>query len=195
MYAPNVNRQWNQAPSEVAYDDNTVIWEGRPSQWVNTSKILFWAAVTALALAGRHFWHTTWVHELPRKLPEHNLTLIVDYLALGAISIAIVCILYALLYVVYERTVITMNHVREEKGVTAIFRKIRYCELARVTDIHAPTAGLMAIVGIGDVVLEATDDDQPRLRIRGIRNRDQLVETLLPVCRAVRKERRGFFDG
>ena len=74
-----------------------------------------------------------------------------------------------------------------------IFQKIKFCELSKVTDIEAPSAGLLGLLGLSDIVFTTKDADQPVIRIRGIKNREQVLEKIFPAWRRVKVDRRGYF--
>lgn len=191
----NESGGYQNRPGEIAYDDNRVIWAGSPSQWVNAPKVAAWFLLIAGALYGRYAWYQSWVYELPVSWPLGGMSKAVDYIALGAMVLPALVLGYHVLYVLYERTTITTNKIEEQRGITDIFRKTKHCELAKVLDIESPPAGILALVGIADIELKTSDEDQPIIRIRGLRNRDKLVETILPIWRALRKERREYFSG
>lgn len=108
-------------------------------------------------------------------------------------SLSILNILYAYLSVHYEHTVITRNKIKEAKGITSIFREELFCEISDITDIKSPPAGLLGILGLSNLVIETNDDDQPTIKIRAIKNRDDLVNTLHPIWRKLKMERKGYF--
>jgi hypothetical protein len=92
-----------------------------------------------------------------------------------------------------ERTVITRNKIKEAKGITSIFRQELFCEMSEVSNIKSPPAGLMGLFGLSTLVLETKDADQPIIRIRAIRNRDELVQKILPIWRKLKMDRKGYF--
>ena len=86
----------------------------------------------------------------------------------------------------------TRNKIKEAKGITSIFRQELFCEISDIKDINSPPAGLLGLVGLSTLVIE-TNDDQPIIKIRAIKNRDQLIEKLLPIWRKLKIERKGYF--
>jgi hypothetical protein len=51
----------------------------------------------------------------------------------------------------------------------------------------------MGLFGLSTLVIETNDEDQPIIRIRAIRNRDDLVQKILPVWRKMKMDRKGYF--
>jgi membrane protein YdbS with pleckstrin-like domain len=192
-------REWNMhdnpieeaktdTKATVPYNDETIIWEGRPSQWVNAGNFTFWGI---LLVASTVFWNL-WSHSLHEDytdLADQAVTV-----ALYAIfSISILSALYAYLSVRYEHTTITMNKIKEAKGITMIFRQELFCEISDIKDINSPPAGILGLLGLSTLIIHTNDDDQPIIKIRAIRDREQLIEKLLPAWRKLRIERKGFF--
>ena len=116
----------------------------------------------------------------------------VYWVCYGLMGLSIISVLYAYLSVHYEHTVITRNKIKEAKGITSIFRQELFCEISDIKDINSPPAGLLGLVGLSTLVIE-TNDDQPIIKIRAIKNRDQLIEKLLPIWRKLKIERKGYF--
>ena len=177
-----------EAEVSVSYDDESVIWEGRPSQWVNFGTFLWWG----LFLIGSWLFVVLW----GAGLKDDYTTIIVDvvyWVCYGLMSLSVLSILYAYLSVRYEHTVITRNKIKEAKGITSIFRRELFCEISDIKDVNSPPAGLLGLVGLSTLVIETNDDDQPIIRIRAIKNRDLLIEKLLPIWRKLKIERKGYF--
>lgn len=187
----------SQAPGEVevtedatvSYDDETVVWEGRPSQWINFGTFLWWALFLIGTGGLLLLWNSSSMqHEYNAATGE-----LVLWGSVILMSLSVLNILYAYLSVHYEHTVITRNKIKEAKGITSIFRQELFCEISDITDIKSPPAGLLGILGLSNLVIETNDDDQPTIRIRAIRNRDDLVNTLHPIWRKLKVERKGYF--
>lgn len=174
--------------SSVAYDDETVIWEGRPSQWVNLGTFLWWG----IFLIGSGVFMLLWGAGLNEDYSQ-LVDQLVYWVCSGLITLSVLSTLYAFLSVHYEHTVITRNKIKEAKGITSIFRQELFCEISDINDVKSPPAGLLGLVGLSTLVIETNDDDQPIIKIRAIRNRDLLIKTLLPIWRKLKIDRKGYF--
>ncbi len=172
----------------VSYDDETIIWEGRPSQWVNFGTFLWWG----IFLIGSGFFVLLWGTGLNEGYSAF-IDEAVYWVCYGLITLSVLSILYAYLSVRYEHTVITRNKIKEAKGITSIFRRELFCEISDIKDVNSPPAGLLGLVGLSTLVIETNDDDQPIIKIRAIKNREQLIEKLLPIWRKLKIERKGYF--
>lgn len=173
--------------SSVSYDDETVLWRGGPSQWVNLGVFLWWGAFLVVTSFLFAFWNSDHTRYDPK------VATLVYWGLYGLIVISTCSIIYAYLYVRFEHTVITRNKIKESKGITSIFRRELFCEISDIKDVRSPPAGLLGLLGLSSLVIETNDDDQPIIRIRAIRNRDELINQLLPVWRKLKMERKGYF--
>lgn len=177
------------------YDDETVVWEGSPSQWVNSGKFLWWLAVLISSVGFQISWSKGLINPslISPVLNNPILSDVVNWVAFGLATLSILMMLYAYLSVRSEHTTITRNKIKESKGITSIFRKELYCELSDVNDIKSPPAGLMGLVGLSTLVLVTQDNDQAVISIRGIRNRDVLINKIQPLWRKLKIDRKGYF--
>lgn len=176
--------------SSVAYDDETIIWQGGPSQWVNLGTYLWWTVFLLAVVVLYGYWYDSMSEQYSDKINT-----IVGSACLGVAAAALLSITHAFFSVRYEHTVITRNKIKEAKGITRIFRRELYCELGDVTDIKSPAAGLLGVFGLSTLVMETQDDDQPIIRLRAIRDREKLIADLLPIWRNVRMDRKAYFGG
>lgn len=174
--------------SSVAYDDETVIWEGRPSQWINLGTFIWWG----IFLIGSGVFMLLWGAGLNEDYSQ-LVDQLVYWVCYGLITLSVLSTLYAFLSVHYEHTVITRNKIKEAKGITSIFRQELFCEISDINDVKSPPAGLLGLVGLSTLIIETNDDDQPIIKIRAIRNRDHLIKTLLPIWRKLKIDRKGYF--
>lgn len=177
-------------PSRASdYSDESVLWEGKPSQIVNLPTYLWWGGISIAILVFKSIWDSG----MSKQYPE-----IVDLLIFWSTTavqfIAVISMIYAYLTVRYTHTVITQNKIKEVKGITRIFRQELFCEISDVKDVKSPAAGLLALFGLASIVMETSDNDQPIIKIRAIKNRDKVVERFLPVWREMKVERRGYFS-
>lgn len=175
-------------PDSVAYDDETVIWQGRPSQWINFGTFLWWIIILIAVLAFQLFWSAGLKEEYSGVLQ-----IAITWSACSLAIFSVLSMLYAFLSVYYEHTVITRNKIKEAKGITSIFRQELYCEISEITDIKAPPAGVLGLLGLSTLVIETNDDDQPIIRVRAIPDREELIEKLQPVWRKLKIDRKGYF--
>lgn len=172
----------------VPYDNEEVVWEGSPSQIVNLGSFIFWGLVLAAAGVGLVLWNAGLKDQYTPLIDQ-----VVRYSIYGLLVVGVLNVLMSYLTVKCERTVITRNKIKEAKGITSIFRQELYCEMSEVSDIKSPPAGLMGLFGLSTLVLETKDADQPIIRIRAIRNRDELVQKILPIWRKLKMDRKGYF--
>ena len=164
------------ASTPVSYDNEEVVWEGSPSQIVNLGGFIFWGLVFAAAGVGLVLWNAGLREQYTPLIDQ-----VVRYSIYGLLIVGVLNVLMSYLTVKCERTVITRNKIKEAKGITSIFRQELFCEMSEVSDIKSPPAGLMGLFGLSTLVLETKDADQPIIRIRAIRNRDELVQKILPI--------------
>ena len=174
------------ASTPVSYDNEEVVWEGSPSQIVNLGGFIFWGLVFAAAGVGLVLWNAGLKEQYTPLIDQ-----VVRYSIYGLLIVGVLNVLMSYLTVKCERTVITRNKIKEAKGITSIFRQELFCEMSEVSDIKSPPAGLMGLFGLSTLVLETKDADQPIIRIRAIRNRDELVQKILPIWRKLKMDRKG----
>lgn len=176
--------------SLLSFTDETLIWQGSPSQWLNLLKFISWGSVALLAccllLA---FFGLGYRY----RYPEYQGWVI--GIAGIMLLISAGCIVYHAFTLSLEKTTITCNKITESRGFTEIFRRENYCELSDVIDVLLPPAGWLALVRRGDLVITTHDADQPEIRIRAVKGRKQLKEQLIPLVRRLRAERRGYRMG
>ena len=173
------------ASTPVSYDNEEVVWEGSPSQIVNLGSFIFWGLVFAAAGVGLVLWNAGLKEQYTPLIDQ-----VVRYSIYGLLIVGVLNVLMSYLTVKCERTVITRNKIKEAKGITSIFRQELFCEMSEVSDIKSPPAGLMGLFGLSTLVLETKDADQPIIRIRAIRNRDELVQKILPIWRKLKMDRK-----
>lgn len=176
------------ASTPVSYDNEEVVWEGSPSQIVNLGGFIFWSLVFAAAGVGLVLWNAGLREQYTPLIDQ-----VVRYSIYGLLLVGVLNVLMSYLTVKCERTVITRNKIKEAKGITSIFHQELFCEMSEVSDIKSPPAGLMGLFGLSTLVLETKDADQPIIRIRAIRNRDELVQKILPIWRKLKMDRKGYF--
>lgn len=168
----------------VSYHDETILWKGTPSQWLNIVRYLWWCTIGAVGVGLFVYWFAFGGQEqIPRLQP------VVLILATCLVAWAVVMISYYWLRLRCYRTIITQNKITIATGMTVLFRSERYCELSDVIDIEAPAPGIMGLVGLGTLVLRTNDPDQPEIEITAIRNRMELRDALMPLVRRLRVER------
>ncbi|EIF42785.1 hypothetical protein DOK_11996 [gamma proteobacterium BDW918] len=189
MAEPDIAVEESRSPTNPTYTDETVIWAGRPSQVVNLPTYLWWGAISVVLLLCKSMWDAGYADQYPPIVD-----LIVGYAVLSVHIISIISCLYAYLSIKYTHTTITRNKIKEVRGITRIFRRELYCEISDVKDVTSPPAGLLALFGLASIIMETSDNDQPVIKIRAIRHRDKVVQAFLPVWRALKVERRGYFS-
>ena len=195
----NTSHKLDYATEEVHLDellsftDESVIWFGSPSQWLNIKIYALWLAISTCLGYLYWIWYEFGYRD---QYPAFRLMDEIDYFALvlavvGVCGLVHCSIVYLKLKT--QKTMITQNKITESRGITEVFRKERYCELSDVTDLILPPAGWLALVRRGDLILQTNDSDQPIITIRAIKDRKKLKETLIPLIRRLRVERRAFF--
>jgi len=178
----------NNENTDVSYKDETIVWEGRPSQWVNLGTFIWWMMFLVGAITAMSFWNAGFGEDYPEGISSA-----VSWVGNGLIFVSLVSMLLAYLTVHYEHTVITRNKIKESKGITSIFRQDLYCEISDIKDIKSPPAGVMGVLGLSTLVIETNDDDQALIKIRGITHREDLIQLILPIWRKLKVDRKGYF--
>ena len=178
----------NSDYSDGEYQDETIVWEGRPSQWVNMGTFLWWSIFLVGAIVLITFWTAGFGEDYPAAVNTA-----VFWISNGLIVVSILSMALSYLTVRYEHTVITRNKIKESKGITSIFRTDKYCEISDISDIKSPPAGVMGLLGLSTLVIETHDDDQAIIKIRGISNREDLIKLILPIWRKLKVDRKGYF--
>ena len=172
----------------TSYDDETIIWEGGPSQWINISTYFFWFII----FAAIGVFVVIWNSGLKDGYEPFVLTL-VNWTTNGVYILGSINLLHSYLDVRFEYTIITQNKIKEAKGITKIFRQEKFCEISEIRDINSPPTGILGLLGLSSLLIETNDDDQPLIRIRAIRDREVLISKLLPVWRKLKIDRKGYF--
>jgi len=188
MNDTDLDQSENNENTDVSYKDETIVWEGRPSQWVNLGAYVWWMMFLIGAITTMSFWNAGFGENYP-----HGISSAVSWVGKGLIFLSIISMLFAYLTVHYEHTVITRNKIKESKGITSIFRQDLYCEISDIKDIKSPPAGIMGILGLSTLVIETNDDDQALIKIRGIKHREDLIQLILPIWRKLKVDRKGYF--
>lgn len=181
-----------ESPPTLAYDDETIIWEGKPSQWVNFGAYFSWVLIVCVATLFLFAWEGAFSEEFSELANQ-----IVIFSLKALIGIGTFSIIYAYLSVYYERTEITRNKIKESKGITSIFQQDLFAEISDITDIKSPPAGILGVVRLCNLVIETKDEDQPLITIRAIpiTDREDLISVLQPIWRKLKIERKGYFGG
>ena len=180
----------DNARSTVAYDDEAVIWSGKPSQWINFGSFLWWGIMVIGAIVFLYLWNSEYQQDYTLIIGQ-----VVSYSCKGIIFLGVVSIAYAYLSIFYQKTEITRNKIKESKGITRIFQQGLFAEISDITDIKSPAAGLLGLVGLCTLIIETNDSDQPIIRVRAIptADREELIGVLQPIWRKLKIERKGYF--
>lgn len=168
----------------VSYHDETILWKGSPSQWLNVVRFFWWFTVAAFGLGLLTYWYG-----FGGRQQAPHLEPVVLILATILIGWSGIMVCYFWVRLRCNHTIISQNKITTVSGVTVLFRSERYCELSDVIDIEAPAPGVMGLVGLGSLVLRTNDPDQPEIEITAIRNRMELRDALMPLIRRLRVER------
>lgn len=165
----------------TTYHDETVIWSGKPSQWVNFGTYIFWLVTMVAVSILWVFWQLEYSQQSSDLINQ-----VVGYSCMVVLVLALGSMFYSYLWVRNEYTEITKNKIMESTGIIAPLRSEKYCELCDITDIQTPSPGFMGLVGLEQVRIETEDTDQPVIMIRGIRTKKELIGELLPIWRQLR---------
>lgn len=181
-----------QTGPAVAYDDESVIWSGKPSQWVNFGTFLWWGIFSIVALVFLFVWSGSLGKSYSPFIQD-----VVSYSCKAIVALSVSSIVYAYLSIFYQKIEITQNKIKETKGITRIFQQDLFAEISDITDIKSPAAGLLGIVGLSNLIIETNDSDQPIIRVRAIpvSEREKLISVLQPIWRQLKIERKGYFGG
>ncbi|MCG7952651.1 MAG: hypothetical protein N0E56_15745 [Candidatus Thiodiazotropha endolucinida] len=172
----------------IGFDDETILWEGRPSQILNLWNYFCCICAVLFSLYSLWYWHS----EL--YVGYENLTPFINIACQSIIAGSLMLMVYFYFDIWYEKTTITRNKIKEEKGITRLFKQERYCEISDIRDIKSPPPGvILGMFNLANLEIETNDDDQPVVEIRAIPDRDELIATLLPIWRKLKLERKGFF--
>ena len=177
----------NNAEPTIGYDDETILWEGRPSQLLNAWNYFCCAGAILFSAYCLWYWHS----EL--YIGYEHLTPFINIVCQTVILGGVFAVAYFYFDIWYERTIITRNKIQEEKGITRLFRRQTFCEISDIRDIESPAPGiLLGMFNLANLIIETNDDDQQVIVIRAIKDRDDLVSKLLPIWRELKQERRGY---
>jgi uncharacterized membrane protein YdbT with pleckstrin-like domain len=144
-------------------DEEQLVWQGSPSQFLNFHVFLLcglaMAGLIAIAVAFRQ-----------------NLGVPMAYIVAGAAIIPFLIVLMKWLQIRFLRYELTTERLRLSQGVLS--RSTDQVELYRVKDYILREPFLLRMFGLGDVVLETTDDSNPTVLLRAIHQpgsvRDQI---------------------
>ncbi len=182
-----ISEEHGQPP--LAFEDETEMWAGRPSQWVNAITFFFWILFLIGAPVFWYMWDNRMIGYYSPIFDQY-----IHIVVYSLMGMAVFCMLMAYLSVKNELTVITRNKIRETHGISVMLRRNLYCEISDIQDIQSPPAGILGLFGISTLVIHTHDSDQPIIRIRGLRNRERVVSILHPLWRQLKVERRGYFN-
>lgn len=179
----------SDTPQSISFDDERILWQGRPSQFVNSWTYFCCLFGGVYAFQFMRLWPTNYSYEYYIMEPY------VSSMAIAFIGYVFLAALHAFLSVRYQRTIITHNKIQEQKGITRMFRQEKFCEISDIRDIKSPPPGIvLGLFNLSHLMIETNDIDQPVIQIKAIKNREQLVSKLLPMWRKLKLERKGFFS-
>lgn len=173
----------------ISYDDETIIWQGKPSQWINLGTFMFWAITWTVPGYFYYYWN---YEGFDTQYYQYE-TFYNSLMLLTLIGPPLM-MLWAWLDVYWTETIVTKNRITEYRGITEFFREGQHCEISDIDDITAPPAGLLSLVGCASLVLITKDINQPVIEIRAIKDREELKNKLTPIWRKLRIERKAFFQ-
>ena len=147
-------------------NQETTLWQGSPSQWLNLGHYLFALLLTAGAITGGLFF------------PPAFALIAVPFFYVG----------WRFLVVRSTRFELTTERLRLTRGV--FNQKIDEIELYRVKDISMIRPLWMRLTGLASVILETSDRSQPTLVLPAISNGVDLRENLRRQVEAIRDRKR-----
>jgi uncharacterized membrane protein YdbT with pleckstrin-like domain len=144
-------------------DEETIVWQGHPSQILNLHIFLLCGLVGAGLIAVAYVF-------------RQNLGVPTVYVVAG---LAIIPLLFAIvkwLQVKFQRYELTSERLRLRRGVLS--RKTDEIELYRVKDyvLHEPF--VLRLWGLGDIVLTTTDDANPSVLLKAVGEPDGLRDQI-----------------
>ena len=173
----------------ISYDDESLVWRGSPSQWLNFGTFFFYGLLWISAPFMMVFWH---VFGYQYEYSEYET--VYDLVSKTLLIAPPLIMFWAWLKLKYEVTEITKNQIKESNGITPMFRTRLYCEISDVIDFRAPPAGWLGLIGRSTLILETKDKDQPRITIRAVKDREKLISMLKPLFRNLKQGRKSYFS-
>jgi membrane protein YdbS with pleckstrin-like domain len=167
----------------VANKNEAQLWAGRPSHLSRLGTYLFCAVLGILAVPAGVLLETL--------VPQPEWQPIRTGIAWAMFGTPVFLAFWAWLGIVRHRYELTTERLIEHTG---IFRNSEPLELYSIVDYQLPPAYLMALFGLGDVVLETSDKRQPRVVIQSVANRVWLYEQIRQRVEQLRLEKKGYFD-
>jgi uncharacterized membrane protein YdbT with pleckstrin-like domain len=140
-------------------DEETIVWQGHPSQILNLHIFLLCALVAAGLIAIAYVF-------------RENLGIPGMYIVAGAAIIPLLFAFIKWLQVKFRRYELTTERLRLRSGILS--RKTDEIELYRVKDyvLHEPF--MLRLWGLGDIVLTTTDDANPSVLLKAIDSAETL---------------------
>lgn len=146
--------------------NESTLWQGSPSQWLNLGPYLLILLMAAGAITGGVFFPP----------------------AFALLAIPLLYAVWRWQLVRSTRFELTTERLRLTRGV--INQRIDEIELYRVKDISMIRPLWMRLTGLASVILETSDRSQPELVIRAVANGVELREELRRQVEAIRDRKR-----
>ncbi|ACB75298.1 PH domain-containing protein [Opitutus terrae] len=128
-------------------EEETVIWQGSPSQWTNFGAYVFWLVVTAAIVAAYFFTAA-------------------GPLVLLALAVPVLALFIRWLQTRYHVYEITTQRIRTRAGILS--RHTTELELYRVRDYALVEPFWLRLVGRGHLVLETADRSNEQVVLRAV---------------------------
>ena len=155
---------WNRHLARVS--NESTLWQGSPSQWLNLGPYLLILLLAAGAITGGVFFP----------------------LAFALLAIPLLYAVWRWQLVRSTRFELTTERLRLTRGV--LNQRIDEIELYRVKDISMVRPLWMRLTGLASVILETSDRSQPELVIPAVANGVELREELRRQVEAIRDRKR-----
>lgn len=151
-------------------DEERVMWQGTPSQWINYNKFTLCALLFLLAIALPSIWDVAFNVSMPKYRPT------VMLLSKLLFFVPPVLAVYFYLRVSTHRYTLTTERMNEEFGILS--KNTDVLELFRVKDISFSQPLALRVFGLGNIIMDTSDRSTPIVTIAGVQNGDQLTTTI-----------------
>ena len=174
--------------------DNTIkkdhiVWQGKPSQWVNFPTILFYSVLISALLYGQaYFNRSNYAWDYSQYMAPINLGI---YVILVYFVIRLV---YKVLQVYYTKYELTEERLIEYTGITGFFQTEETLELYNIYDYQFPAPLFLSLCRRGSLRLLTHDASQPVVNLIAIRERKKVYENIRLKVEDLRIRKKGYFN-
>ncbi len=170
-------------------EGDSVIWVGRPSQWVNMPAIIFYSLLAFGIVIGRSYiLNSEYVWEYRQYI--HYL----DYVCIAVLSLLVLKALYKVLSIYYTKYELTNERLIEFTGITSVFQNGEPLELYNIYDYQFPQPLLLAFCRRGSLRLLTHDANQPEVYLYAIKRRREVYEAIRVRVEELRQSKKAYFN-